>query len=70
MDPNLGVPVPHTMHTYDTNCQFEIKNLWDNMDHYYCIHLINWFLATVIARDRLILHVWSIFDEIIGKLLF
>lgn len=22
IDPTLGVPVPHTMHTYDDNCEF------------------------------------------------
>lgn len=54
------------MHTYDDNCDFELSNLYDNLDHYYAIHLINWFAATLIMRDRSILHFWSILDEIIG----
>ena len=66
IDPKLGVPVPHTMHTYDDNCELEWSNIWDNFDHYYAIHLINWFAATMIMRDRSILHFWSVLDEIIG----
>ena len=55
------------MHTYDDNCEFEWINIFDNMDHYFAIHLINWFAATLIVRNRLILHVWSVYDEIIGN---
>ena len=58
------------MHTYDDNCEFELSNLYDNLDHYYAIHLINWFAATLIMRDRSILHFWSVLDEIIGIISF
>lgn len=64
--PELGQPVPHSMHTYDDNCDFEFANIFDNLDHYFAIHLINWFCATLIVRDAYILHTWSILDEIIG----
>jgi phosphatidylserine synthase 2 len=53
------------MHTYEENCDFEWANLWDNFDHYFLIHVINWFCAALIVRDYYILHFWSIFDEII-----
>ena len=66
IDSSLGSPIPETMHTYDDNCEFELSNLWDNLDHYYVIHLINWLAATLIMRNRSILHFWSILDEVIG----
>ena len=65
--PELGVPVPKDMHTYDDNCELEWSNIWDNFDHYYAAHCINWFLAALIVRDPFILHFWSIYDEIIGN---
>lgn len=66
IDPIYGKRVTKGMHTYDDNCEFQWENLYDNMDHYFAIHLINWFLASLIVRDSLILHVWSILDEILG----
>lgn len=54
------------MHTYDDNCELEWENIWDNFDHYFAIHVINWFCAALIVRDPYILHTWSILDEIIG----
>mmetsp|Transcript_18900 Transcript_18900/g.13713 ORF Transcript_18900/g.13713 Transcript_18900/m.13713 type:complete len:146 (+) Transcript_18900:350-787(+) len=52
-------------HTYDTDCEFYLINLWDNMDHYYLVHVINWFLAALVIRDSYILHMWSVVDEFI-----
>jgi len=63
--PDLGKPVPKDMHTYDDNCQFEWHNIYDNLDHYYAIHCINWFLAALVVRDAYILHFWSILDELL-----
>lgn len=67
LDDSLGKPINKDMHTYDDNCEFEVSNLVDNMDHYFLIHLINWFCAALIVRDYYLLHFWSILDEIIGK---
>lgn len=67
--PELGKPVPHSMHTYDDNCEFELINLWDNLDHYFAIHVINWFFAALIVRDAYILNFWSILDELIGLII-
>lgn len=53
------------MHTYDENCEFELANLWDNVDHYFLIHLIDWFLASLVIRDHYILHLWSVMDEFV-----
>jgi len=65
--PSLGQPVPHSMHTYDDNCELEVSNLVDNLDHYFAIHCVNWFVASLIVRDAYVLHFWSILDEILGK---
>ena len=53
------------MHTYDDNCEFELKNLWDNVDHYFLIHIIDWLLASFVIRDAYILHLWSVLDEVV-----
>ncbi|EAR94564.1 phosphatidylserine synthase (macronuclear) [Tetrahymena thermophila SB210] len=65
LDPELGKQVSKDYHTYDDNCELEWDNILDNFDHYFQIHLINWFCATLIVRDPYILHTWSILDELI-----
>ncbi len=65
--PDLGVPVQVGMHTYDDNCDFEWKNIYDNLDHYYLMHLIGWFVVTLMIRDPIILHFWSLLDEVLGN---
>jgi phosphatidylserine synthase 2 len=65
--PDLGKKVTKDMHTYEENCDFKWENIYDNMDHYFAIHWINWFFAALIVRDYYILHFWSILDELIGK---
>lgn len=65
LDGSLNKPVTKEMHTYDDNCEFEFKNIWDNMDHYYVVHLCNWFLSSLVIRDSYILHFYQVFDEII-----
>jgi phosphatidylserine synthase 2 len=65
LDSNLNKPVTKEMHTYDDNCELEWANIWDNFDHYYVVHLCNWFLASLVIRDTYILHFWHVFDEII-----
>ena len=58
LDPTLNKPVTKEMHTYDDNCEFDAKTVWDNFDHYYCVHLGNWFLASFVIRDAYMLHFW------------
>lgn len=53
------------MHTYDKNCDIVWENIWDNVDHYFLVHLCNWFLASMVIRDAYILHIWSILDEFV-----
>ena len=65
LDSRLNKPVTTEMHTYDDNCEFEWKNIWDNMDHYYLVHLIDWFLACFVIRDYYVLHFWQVLDEIV-----
>ena len=65
--PELGVPIHKDMHTYDDNCEFEWKNLYENLDHYFAVHVVNWFLASLVIRNFWILNFWSILDEILGK---
>lgn len=64
-DESLGVPVGEQMHTYDTNCEFELKNIYDNMDHYFLSHCVNWTMAALILRDAFILNLWQVWDEVI-----
>jgi phosphatidylserine synthase 2 len=65
LDPSLNKKVTKEMHTYDDNCEFTWDNFISNFDHYYCVHLGNWFLASFVIRDAYMLHFWHIFDEII-----
>ena len=65
LDPELNQEVTKGHHTYDDNCEFELKNIWDNFDHYYVVHLANWFLSAFVIRDFKILHIKQILDEII-----
>jgi len=58
LDHGLNKPVTEEMHTYDDNCELEWKNIMDNFDHYYIVHLCNWFLASLVIRDVYILHFW------------
>ena len=64
-DSKLGVPVVKEMHTYDDNCEFEWINIYDNLDHYFLVHCVNWFLVAFLLRDAWLLNFWSFFDEII-----
>jgi phosphatidylserine synthase 2 len=51
------------MHTYDDDCDFTVENLWSNVDHYFLVHLVNWFLASLVIRDAYVLHLWQVLDE-------
>ena len=51
------------MHTYDDNCELTYENILDNFDHYYIVHLCDWFLACFVIRDPFILHFWQLLDE-------
>ena len=65
LDSNLNKSVTKEMHTYDDNCELELKNIWDNFDHYYLVHLVNWFLASLVIRDSYVLHFWQLLDEVV-----
>ena len=65
LDASLNKPVTKEMHTYDDNCEFEWANIYDNMDHYYLVHLVNWFLACLVIRDTYVLHFWQLLDEVV-----
>lgn len=63
--PELGTPIDKDMHTYDDHCDLTWDNFISDFDHYYAIHLFNWFIATLIVRDRWIMHLWHVYDEVI-----
>lgn len=46
------------MHTYDDNCDFELVNIIDNLDHYFLLHCLNWFLLSFLLRDAWLLNFW------------
>lgn len=62
-DPTLNQEVTKGHHTYDDNCEFTFENVWDNFDHYYFIHWMDWFLASFVIRDFPILHLWHVLNE-------
>jgi phosphatidylserine synthase 2 len=65
--PELGKPVTRGMHTYDDDCDLNMPNFIDNLDHYYAMHLVGWFISALMVRDVYILHFWSILDEVLGN---
>ena len=65
LDDTLNKSVTKEMHTYDDNCELEWDNIMDNFDHYYIVHLCNWFLASFVIRDVYILHFWQLLDEVV-----
>ena len=65
LDTNLNKPVTKEMHTYDDNCELTPSNFFDNFDHYYMVHLCNWFLASLVIRDSYMLHFWQLLDEVV-----
>lgn len=65
LDPRLNQEVTKGHHTYDDNCEFTPANVWDNFDHYYLVHLGNWFLSSFVIRDFYILHFKHVLDEVI-----
>lgn len=65
LDPRLNQSVTKGHHTYDDNCELELQNVWSNFDHYYLVHLGNWFLSSFVIRDFYILHFKQVLDEII-----
>ena len=65
LDDRLNAPVLKGHHTYDDNCEITMENFLDNFDHYYAVHLGDWFLSSFVMRDYYLLHMWSIMDEVI-----
>jgi phosphatidylserine synthase 2 len=65
LDKNLNKPVTKEMHTYDDNCELTWENFSANFDHYYIVHLVDWFLASFVIRDAWMLHFWHLLDEVI-----
>ena len=65
LDSFLNKPLTKEMHTYEENCDMTWENFADNFDHYYLVHLCNWFLASFVIRDYYILHFWQILDELV-----
>lgn len=63
LDPNLNKPVTKDMHTYDDHCELTLANIWGDMDHYFLVHWVDWFLASFVLRDAYVCHMWSILDE-------
>jgi phosphatidylserine synthase 2 len=65
LDSNLNKQVTRGMHTYDDDCELTWENIADNFDHYYCCHLIGWFLCSFVIRDFYLLHMWHLMHELI-----
>ena len=64
-DETLGTPITKDRHTYDDNCDLNWVNFYDNFDHYFLIHCVNWFTVSLMLRDAWILNIWQVWDELI-----
>lgn len=64
-DPKLNVQLEEGFENYDAFCDLSVERLIANMDHYFLVHIINWYLAALVLRDAPLLHIWSILDEIL-----
>jgi phosphatidylserine synthase 2 len=65
MDPDLNQKVGKDRHTYDDDCALTLTRFLDDIDHYYLVHWLDWFVATLLFRDAYVIHFWSLFYEII-----
>lgn len=65
LDPRLNQEITKGHHTYDDDCSLTYENIASNFDHYYAVHLGNWFLSSFVIRDFYLLHFWQILDEFI-----
>lgn len=65
LDSRLNQALTKGHHTYDDDCELTWANLADNFDHYYVVHLCNWFLSSFVIRDFYLLHFWHVLDEVI-----
>ena len=55
-DPRLKRRLTKADMTYDDNCELNWENFLDNIDHYYAVHLGNWFLSSFVIRNFWLLH--------------
>ena len=65
IDPNLGKELAIRTEIYDRNCELSYENVMKLTDFYFIAHFLNWFFAALIVRDSLMLHIWSVLDEVI-----
>lgn len=65
IDPNLGQELPTRSEIYDRDCGLNYENVKKIVDFYFIAHFLNWFFAALIVRDSLMLHIWSVLDEVI-----
>lgn len=60
-----GLSFTDELHIYTDNCELSWETIKEQVDHYFIIHWVNWFLASFVLRDAYIIHFWHLFDEII-----
>lgn len=53
------------LHSYVDDCTLTWDIFWYKIDHYYLVHWLDWFVASFLFRDALIMHFWQVFYEII-----
>jgi phosphatidylserine synthase 2 len=65
LDERLNAQRHMGTYIYDDTCDLNWANFYSKLDHYYAVHLGDWFLSSFVLRDYYLLHIWSIMDEII-----
>jgi len=65
LDSRLNKQIVRGMHTYGEDCALTFARFWDDIDHYYLVHCLDYFALAILFRDPYICHFWSIYYEII-----
>lgn len=65
LDSRLNKKIERGMHTYGEDCALTLARFWDDIDHYYLVHCLDYFALAILFRDPYICHFWSIYYEII-----
>jgi phosphatidylserine synthase 2 len=55
--------------TWQTNCDFSLKNFSNKLDRYSSAHLFGWIFHAILIRDYWTMHFWSTLTELV-ELLF
>ena len=65
LDNSINKPHEDTLGNYVKDCALTWKNFYEDFDHYYLVHWLDYFVITFLFRDPVICHFWQLWYEII-----